>query len=65
MLYLVALFIPGLAMILAGRVLSGVACAVLQLTLIGWIPATLWAFFVVMEHNNGKRMDQMVAQLRR
>lgn len=65
MLYILALFFPGLAMIFAGRVASGIICILLQCTVIGWLPATLWAFFVVMEHNTGKHVDRAVTQVLR
>lgn len=63
MLYILALFLPGVAIICTGRVVSGIICIVLQCTVIGWLPATLWAFFVVMEHNTGKRVDRAVTQV--
>jgi hypothetical protein len=28
-----------------GKFFSGIICLVLQLTLIGWLPAAIWAFF--------------------
>lgn len=59
MLYAIALFFPGLSMILAGRALPGLACVVLQCTLIGWIPATLWAFFVIQERNTGRQFERL------
>ena len=43
MLYLVALIVPGFAMMLAGKPGQGLFCILLQLTVIGWLPATIWA----------------------
>ena len=34
---------PWLAMFLVGKVWQGILCIVLHLTVIGWIPATIWA----------------------
>lgn len=33
-------------MFLRGKVIKGILCIVLHLTLIGWIPATIWALYV-------------------
>ncbi|MCC3153558.1 hypothetical protein Q3A66_12015 [Hymenobacter sp. BT770] len=40
---LLAILLPGISMILNGHVLKGILCGVLHLTLIGWIPAAIWA----------------------
>lgn len=34
---------PWLAMFLRGKFVQGILCVILHLTLIGWIPATIWA----------------------
>ncbi|GJE37126.1 YqaE/Pmp3 family membrane protein [Methylobacterium persicinum] len=43
---LICIFAPWLAMFLRGKVLQGILCIVLHITLIGWIPATIWALIV-------------------
>lgn len=40
---LLALLVPFLLFFMNGRALTGVICLVLQFTLIGWLPAALWA----------------------
>jgi uncharacterized membrane protein YqaE (UPF0057 family) len=40
---LFAILLPGISMIFRGHVLKGILCGVLHLTLIGWIPAAIWA----------------------
>lgn len=44
---LLAIFLPFLAFFFIGRPLAGVICLILQITLIGWIPAALWAVYAV------------------
>jgi hypothetical protein len=39
---LLAILLPGLSMIVNGHFLKGILCFVLQITLIGWIPAAIW-----------------------
>ena len=51
MAYVIALLLPGLGVILKGRVPLGIALIVLQITIIGWIPACLIAFAVIGSEN--------------
>lgn len=43
MRYVLAFFLPWLSLMLQGKVGSGIVCLILQLTIIGWIPAFIWA----------------------
>jgi uncharacterized membrane protein YqaE (UPF0057 family) len=38
---LIAILLPWLSFLLRGKLLSGILCIILQLTLIGWIPAAV------------------------
>ena len=40
---LFAILLPGISMIFRGHVLKGILCGILHVTLIGWIPAAIWA----------------------
>ena len=40
---LFAILLPGISMIFRGHVLKGIICGILHVTLIGWIPAAIWA----------------------
>lgn len=48
---LLAVLLPWLSFILRGRLLTGIFCLLLQITLIGWIPAAIWA---VASYNNAQ-----------
>ena len=39
---LLAILLPGLSMIVNGHLLKGIICFILQITVIGWIPAAIW-----------------------
>ncbi|RYB01961.1 YqaE/Pmp3 family membrane protein [Lichenibacterium ramalinae] len=43
---LICFLAPWLAMFLRGHAVQGVLCILLHLSLIGWIPATIWALIV-------------------
>lgn len=53
---LIAIFLPWLSFFLRGKIISGIICAVLQVTLIGWIPAAIWA---VSSLNNARQAKQI------
>lgn len=56
MIYLLAVLIPGLAIMLCGRTWVGILCLALQFTILGWLPATLWALAIAMEAGIAKRV---------
>ncbi|WP_262891224.1 hypothetical protein [Flavobacterium orientale] len=37
MRYVIAFFLPWLSLMLQGKILSGIICLILQITIIGWI----------------------------
>jgi hypothetical protein len=39
---LLAILLPGLSMMVNGHFLRGLLCFILQITLIGWLPAAIW-----------------------
>ncbi|HEX3494183.1 MAG TPA: YqaE/Pmp3 family membrane protein [Methylocella sp.] len=60
MRYLIALFLPWLVFFTMGKIFSGIICLVLQLTLIGWLPATIWAFFAISDYHADQRTDKII-----
>ncbi|MCI5108544.1 MAG: YqaE/Pmp3 family membrane protein [Candidatus Pacebacteria bacterium] len=42
---ILALFFPWLVFFTIKRPIQGIICLFLQLTLIGWIPAVIWAMY--------------------
>lgn len=47
MLVLVAILLPWLVFFILGRTWEGFLCLILQLTVLGWIPATIWALITL------------------
>ncbi len=58
---LLAIFLPFLAFFTIGRPIAGIICLILQITLIGWIPAALWAVYALSQWNT----DRKIAEMRR
>ena len=62
---LVAIFIPWLSFFLRGKIITGIICFILQITLIGWIPAAIWAVASRSDSKNLARMNQMEKRITR
>lgn len=60
---LLAILLPWLSFILRGKILSGIVCLVLQCTLIGWLPAALWAINSRSNAKTDKKLKQMENRL--
>ncbi len=56
---LIAILIPWLSFFLRGKILSGILCLILQITLIGWLPAAIWAVVSRNDAKNAKRIQKM------
>lgn len=65
MRFLIALFLPWLTFFTIKRPIAGVICLVLQITLIGWLPATIWAVYALARYQSSKDTDRKIAALRR
>lgn len=61
---LIAIFFPWLAFFTIHRPLAGILCLVLQMTLIGWLPAAIWAVFSVNQYYTDKKMEKFYQQIR-
>ena len=57
---LIALLLPWLAFFTIGRPFAGLICLILQLTLIGWIPAAIWAVYAVGQYHTDQKIDRAV-----
>ena len=58
MRFLISLVLPWLTFFTIGRPISGFICLILQVTLIGWIPATIWAVYSLSQYNTDKKIRQ-------
>ncbi len=53
-----AIFLPFTAFFTIGRPIAGIVCLILQITLIGWIPAALWAVYSLSQYNTDKKISE-------
>ena len=59
---LIALLLPWLTFFTIGRPIAGIVCLILQVTIIGWLPATIWAVYALSQYNTDKKIAEAVRQ---
>lgn len=58
---LLAFLLPFTVFFTVGRPIAGVICLLLQITLIGWIPATIWAVYALSQYKTDKKIEKALA----
>lgn len=53
---IIALLLPWLLFFTIGRPLAGILCLILQITLIGWIPAAIWAVYALSQYQTDRKI---------
>jgi uncharacterized membrane protein YqaE (UPF0057 family) len=59
---IIALILPWLTFFTIGRPVSGLICLILQLTVIGWLPATIWAVYSLSQYKTDQKIQQALRQ---
>jgi TM2 domain-containing membrane protein YozV len=54
---LLAILLPWLQFFTIGRPIAGIICLILQLTVIGWIPAAIWTVYALSQYNTDKKIE--------
>jgi len=62
MKYLIAIILPPLGMLLVGRLGLALLCLILQLTILGWPLAAIWAVLVVNNAEHDRRLRRALDQ---
>lgn len=58
---ILAFIFPWLQFFTIGRPFAGLFCLVLQLTLIGWIPATIWSVYALSQYKTDKKIQKAMS----
>ena len=61
---LISLFLPWLTFFTIKRPVAGILCLILQMTVIGWIPATIWAVYALSQYKTDKKIERALQQRR-
>ncbi|WP_338839642.1 YqaE/Pmp3 family membrane protein [Flavobacterium ginsenosidimutans] len=64
MMTLIAIFFPSLSFLLRGKLLTALLCLILQITLIGWIPAAIWAVVSLQNSRADRRNAKLIKAVR-
>jgi uncharacterized membrane protein YqaE (UPF0057 family) len=54
---ILAIFLPWLQFFTIGCPLTGVICLLLQITLIGWIPAAIWSVYALSQYTADQKIQ--------
>lgn len=57
---LIAILLPWLSFFLRGKIFTGIICLILQITVLGWIPAAIWAVVSLNNARADKRTDRII-----
>lgn len=60
---LIALLLPFVLFFTIGRPFAGIICAILQFTLIGWVPAAIWAVYALSQYKTDEKIEEMRREL--
>ncbi|MDP5201088.1 YqaE/Pmp3 family membrane protein [Flavobacterium sp. DG2-3] len=61
---LIAIFFPCISFVLRGKILTALLCLILQLTLIGWVPAAIWAVISLQNSRADRRNEKLIKAMR-
>jgi uncharacterized membrane protein YqaE (UPF0057 family) len=59
---IIAFLFPWLTFFTIGRPISGILCLILQVTLIGWLPATIWAVYALSQFKTDQKIHRALRQ---
>jgi uncharacterized membrane protein YqaE (UPF0057 family) len=55
---LLAIFLPFIGFFTIGRPIAGVICLILQCTVIGWLPAAIWAVYSLGQYKTDRKIEK-------
>jgi uncharacterized membrane protein YqaE (UPF0057 family) len=53
---IIAILLPWLLFFTIGRPLAGIACLILQITVIGWLPGAIWAVYALSQWDTERKI---------
>lgn len=55
---LIALIFPWVLFFTIGRPIAGIFCLLLQITVLGWIPAAIWAVYALSQYKTDQKIKK-------
>lgn len=62
---LLAILLPFLSFFLRGKIIKGIICFFLQIFIIGWLPAAIWAVMSLNNDRQEKKYKEIIKKLER
>lgn len=59
---ILAIFLPWLTFFMIRRPSAGLICLILQITVIGWLPAALWAVHALSQYQMDQKLQRALAR---
>ena len=59
---ILAILLPWLNFFTIGKPIAGIICLILQLTLIGWLPAALWSVYSLSQYHTDKKIKDALGK---
>lgn len=59
---ILAIFLPFMVFFTIGRPFAGIVCLILQITLIGWLPAAIWAVYALSQYKTDRKIEEALKQ---
>ncbi|MBN3859990.1 YqaE/Pmp3 family membrane protein [Neisseriaceae bacterium PsAf] len=56
---IIALLLPWLLFFTIGRPFAVILCLILQLTILGWLPASIWAVYALSQYKTDKKLENL------
>ena len=55
---IIAFLLPWLTFFTIKRPLAGIICLILQITIIGWLPAAFWALYALNQYDTDRKIKE-------
>lgn len=62
---LIAIFFPCICFLTRGKIFTALICLILQITLIGWLPAAIWAAISLQNSRADKRNAKLIKAMKK
>lgn len=61
---ILAILLSFVAFFTIGRPIAGIICLILQITLIGWLPAAIWAVYALSQYQTDRKIEKALSARR-
>ncbi len=59
---LLAIIFPWFQFFTIGRPFAGIICLLLQITVIGWLPAAIWSVYSLSQYKTDKKIEEALGK---